>query len=553
MVAAAKKDAQRERESIERRNEQLQVQLRESETLLTSHQEQLAELKKAMSDLSAPRNDLEAITNHSTAPSTPNPDSQEHMNRLFDALNLSPTTLGGEDIASAPPTQFSHLISPVLRTDVPAFEDFQSLLELARRSSPPSRVTSGNYSSFSGLGLSNLGKNDSPQLSGRLPSNGSTSSLAASNNYQSPSSTPNLPTSTNTSISSRDLPIIGMPLKETAFYKRTLVEDIEPTLRLDTAPGLSWLARRGVIGSMCDGKLIVEPMPTSVRHYHHPCSLCGEQSRNEQRARTHRFRTNESETAQRYPLCEYCLNRVRSTCDFLGFLRMVKDGHWRVGGSEAENAAWEESVRLRERMFWSRIGGGVIPTFLRAKPETPRSSSDETKSLPAVEESFVDLPSEGNLRNGAAPDKNSSERGTPPPIPRKLMTEPPAPFERAESDPPRSIPKPDESFVPNMKALHDPKVEEIRPAPEKQLNPRIEKARSSSSLSRTATRSRGSSRTETDSPRPAVSSIAKRAAMFERQASQDAASIQLQQNLQASVESRSPNRRVEADPDILGI
>ena len=40
---------------------------------------------------------------------------------------------------------------------------------------------------------------------------------------------------------------------------------------------------------------------------------------------------------------------------------MLKDGHWRTDDEESERAAWEESVRLREQMFWSRIGGGVIP------------------------------------------------------------------------------------------------------------------------------------------------------------------------------------------------
>jgi hypothetical protein len=52
---------------------------------------------------------------------------------------------------------------------------------------------------------------------------------------------------------------------------------------------------------------------------------------------------------------------VRSTCDFLGFLRIVKDGYWRADDEDQEKAAWEESVRLREQMFWSRIGGGVVP------------------------------------------------------------------------------------------------------------------------------------------------------------------------------------------------
>ncbi len=59
-----------------------------------------------------------------------------------------------------------------------------------------------------------------------------------------------------------------------------------------------------------------------------------------------------------------------------GSSRMIKDGHWRTDGEQAEAVAWEESVRLRERMFWARIGGGVIPTFARAR-DSPRSSVED--------------------------------------------------------------------------------------------------------------------------------------------------------------------------------
>lgn len=157
------------------------------------------------------------------------------------------------------------------------------------------------------------------------------------------------------------------PLKETKFYKRALVEDVEPTLRLDIAPGLSWLARRSVVTAMSDGSLVVEPVPTTGTYallskpQLYPCSLCGENRKDDEYLRRHRFRTSENSSAQRYPLCRYCLNRVRATCDFLGFLRIVKDGHWRTDDDESEKAAWEESVRLRENMFWTRIGGGVRP------------------------------------------------------------------------------------------------------------------------------------------------------------------------------------------------
>ena len=57
---------------------------------------------------------------------------------------------------------------------------------------------------------------------------------------------------------------------------------------------------------------------------------------------------------------------------------MIKDGHWRTNGEEGERGAWEEAVRLREGMFWARIGGGVVPAFVQTK-ESPRSSSSEDR------------------------------------------------------------------------------------------------------------------------------------------------------------------------------
>jgi len=51
---------------------------------------------------------------------------------------------------------------------------------------------------------------------------------------------------------------------------------------------------------------------------------------------------------------------------------MVAAGHWRAETDDEKKAAWEESVRLRERMFWTRLGGGVIPAFVQLR-ESPRS------------------------------------------------------------------------------------------------------------------------------------------------------------------------------------
>ena len=373
MVAAARK----EREAAERRNEALRAQLNDTELLLASHQEQLAELKTVMQQMSLDRDDHDSNANVSTAPSTPAMPHHDHFSKIFEAFNVSPNTPGHDDIPPAPPTSFTYLLHPVLRTDLQSYDDFHALLQIPRNSAPPSRATSGTYSGLNALGIGNLTNREATHPSGHLPSNGSTSSLSTPGTYPSTPATLNNQ-SPNSSVSSRDPPTSTVPLKETRFYKRALVEDIEPTLRLDTAPGLSWLVRRSVINSMCEGGLVVEPTPAAAKRYNYPCSLCAEHRKDEAYSRTHRFRTSESETAQRYPLCNYCLNRVRACCDFLGFLRMLRDGHWRTDGVEGEKVAWEESVRLRERMFWARVGGGVVPAFLHA-PKSPRSSVEDAK------------------------------------------------------------------------------------------------------------------------------------------------------------------------------
>ena len=353
MVAAARK----EKEASDKRNDQLRTQLKDTEALLSSHQEQLAQLKAVMQEMKTGNEDQDA--DGLTAPSTPALASRADKRRSTE-LRLEAQASSQEDISPAPPTSFSNLLSPMLRTDLHAYDDFKALMEVSRKSAPSSRVNSGSYGSLQIPGLTTGAANNST-ISLSTPSNSSQPALAQGN--------------VSPALSNLASPLI--PLKETKFYKRALTEDIEPTLRLDTSPGLSWLARRTVINSMCDGTLVVEPMPTSNKMSVFACSLCGENRKGVEFARTHRFRTSENENAQRYPLCAYCLNRLRSSCDFLGFLRMVKDGHWRTNGAEAEKLAWEESVRLRERMFWARIGGGVVPLF--HGHESRRPSVDSSK------------------------------------------------------------------------------------------------------------------------------------------------------------------------------
>jgi len=355
MVAEARKEA----EAADRRTEQYKNQLSDNEALLKSQQEQLQDLKIVLEKVTSEKDD-ESNARSATEPSTPGVAAHDKMSRMFESMNLTPVT-PGEDIQPDHPLKFSHLIHPVLRDDLAAFREFAELVKSAWASKPPSRVSSGSFGSLNVMSLAN-GPTSSSH--GNSPAIGSISHPNGSNSPKE---------SVGSAIAT---------LKDTKVYKRAVAEDIEPTMRLDIAPGVSWLARRTILNSMAAGTFSIEPMPppTRFRGPVYPCSLCNENRKADLYTRRHRFRTTETEEAQRYPLCDPCLGRVRSSCDYISFLRMIRDGHWRAETDEDVKAAWEESVRLRERMFWQRIGGGVVPAFLKVNgAETPRSPTTAGK------------------------------------------------------------------------------------------------------------------------------------------------------------------------------
>ncbi|KAK2783275.1 rab guanine nucleotide exchange factor S2 [Onygenales sp. PD_12] len=374
MVAAA----QKQRDSVEKRNEQLRAQLKDTEMLLASQQEQLTELKSVMQQMNSDHEELLSRTDASTAPPSPAAVNQSanNINRLLEAMNLSPVTPGSGDISPAPSTSFSHLIKSVSRTDIQAYEDFHSMLQQSKTSKPSSRVPSGSYGGLNVMSLGGITGNRESQHN-HSHSNGSGWSITG------------LPGSPGSNASPREPHVV---LKETRFYKRALTEDIEPTLRLDAAPGISWLTRRTVLSSICDGNLIVEPMSEMVVKFAPPCALCGESRKGEENIRTHRFRTSDNENAQRYPLCMICLEKVKSCCDFVGYLKLIVDGQIQISDEEDEKESWQETIRLRERMFWSRIGGGVVPTFIQKEqsirsPDSPCRKCEEDPK--AADDPFV--------------------------------------------------------------------------------------------------------------------------------------------------------------------
>lgn len=407
MVIRAKEEAQLEHDAIQRKNDQLKSQLADSESLLKSQQEQLSQLKDVMETMASARDDN---TTNPTAPSSPRTakfDVSEDSRFISHSHAHTPSSSGPvEPVAPANPCSFTHLIQPVLRVDLGNYDEFINLVRLSRGNSG-NRVSSG---SLGGLNLTSLGLGGSTSSINGGAASGSSAPQSPNTPASANSPPPNAASMTN--------------LKDTRFFKRVMAEDIEPTLRLDAAPGLSWLARRSVVSAITDGALVVDPvsihagnqyMMNLIKPQFHACSLCGESRQDPQYLRNHRFRTSEQESAQRYPLCKYCLGRVRSTCDFLSFLRMVKDGHWKADDEDQEKAAWEESVRLREQMFWARVGGGVVPygqtlaavdAEKAVKSQDAKSEAEESKE----EEQFYD--SSSGVEKEKEKDDNDATEAT---------------------------------------------------------------------------------------------------------------------------------------------
>ena len=363
MVASAN----RERDTVEKKNQQLRDQIKDGEAVIASQIEQLAQLKTLMQQIESPTDHRKELDSPrvSLAPSSPGATREgSDLARLLEAMNLSPLTLEHGELVPSPSTQFTHLLKPLCRTDIPAYEDFKNLVQTSHfRSHNPShaasRAGSGSYGGLNVMGLGSLGGNSS-QTNLSQPQ-AATSKLANS---------PNLPGS----FSPNPDPKGPVPLRETKFFKRIVVEDIEPTLRLDLSPTLSWLNRRSVLAALGDSTLIVEPIPdASIKLYgkYTPCALCGENRKQGENPRTHAMRVREGEGATKWCICKLCLEKVRGVGDLVAYIRMVREGVVKVGDKKDEEDAWEELVRLRERLFWARMAGGVVPAFIPTPKQTP--------------------------------------------------------------------------------------------------------------------------------------------------------------------------------------
>ncbi|KAJ9616785.1 rab guanine nucleotide exchange factor S2 [Cladophialophora chaetospira] len=378
MVASANRD----RDAVEKKNQQLRDQIKDGESVIASQTEQLTELKILMQQIGPAQDYRKELDSPrvSLAPSSPGVAREGNdLARLLEAMNLSPVMLEHGEIVPSPSTQLTHLVKPLCRTDIPAYEDFKTLVQTShfRSHNPshaPSRAGSGSYGGLNVMGLGSLGNNSQPNLS-QIPQH-ATSKLANS---------PNLPGS----FSPNPDPKGPVPLRETKFFKRLLVEDIEPTLRLDNSPTLSWLNRRSVLAALGDSTLIVEPIPeASIKLYgkYTPCAICGENRKQNENPRTHAMRVREGEGATKWCICTLCLEKVRGVGDLVAYIRMVREGVVKVGDKKDEEDAWEELVRLRERLFWARMAGGVVPAFIPTPNKTPVNDGKMSAELARAKE-----------------------------------------------------------------------------------------------------------------------------------------------------------------------
>jgi hypothetical protein len=354
LVVSARKETQ----AVLDRNEKLSQQLQEKDVLLASHQQQLEELKAVLQRIS---NEEDKSGSRPGSPRPTNPTRQHaarHSRDLsFGKLQGSPLTPHFSSVPASPQVQQQQNekgLLPSALDDVPAeAEDtantngYESNFQQTEDSNlvlPTYRTDTTAFYDFKAL----LPKCSTPKRSMERPVSGNASPLPS----------PVQPSSSywgRTADEKKD-----KDLQSSKFWKRALIEDIEPTLRLDQAPDLGYLGRRTFLQAVSEGHLVVEAQPTNLARYQperQACALCGDARNDAEHARKFRCRTSEAREAAVHPLCDWCLDRVRAVCGYVAFLRQVRDGLWK--GEEEAGAlmrCWAECVKLRETMFWTRVG-----------------------------------------------------------------------------------------------------------------------------------------------------------------------------------------------------
>lgn len=441
--------ARRETQSMERKNAQLRAQLEETSLLLENVQAESSELKKFIQNMNDQERDRERMTL-----------AEELAEREIGAIEAHNGEYSNDEAAAESFEQPVGLVTGRIEDQEPnADEESSTYWSLSDESQlcsfirPLIRSNTPYFDEFLGF-LNHIA------LVHKMAASSSTY-----HNDSNPSS---------------------LSLKEFKVFKHCLNDEIEPTLRLDLAPGLSWLGRRSVMNAILDGTVTIEPIvgvnemvgsfrPRSVNQARpvatkSPCAFCGEaryddilhlrlhnlqigakrkslsrsvsrsaeplsrtqsHEQDEEVSRTASASSNASTGAgpfsapvplsnsnghdtdpidhvnnsltpvssdvqsgtstptasvqavsTGYPLCHFCLNRVRTVCDLVQFMRSLRDRVFRTDGAEAKLRAWTEFARLKERMFWARTGGVFAPlNWDKQRARTGRTRPNSTVPL----------------------------------------------------------------------------------------------------------------------------------------------------------------------------
>lgn len=170
---------------------------------------------------------------------------------------------------------------------------------------------------------------------------------------------------------------------DSKLLRRLNNDEISPLLKIDNAPGISLWNRKSLLNAMIDGLVVIEPISGVNETYqigyaspslnipsgdksphlfnyptdsppvatHDSCALCGEcRSDNVTHARMHTLKVQSKEdngtlvVQNSYPLCLWCVSRVRQTCDIYAFLRALKLGTWNLEDVTLKDGEGSEPV-----------------------------------------------------------------------------------------------------------------------------------------------------------------------------------------------------------------
>ncbi|SCU99190.1 LAME_0G02190g1_1 [Lachancea meyersii CBS 8951] len=236
------------------------------------------------------------------------------------------------------------------------------------------------------------------------------------------------------------------------LLRRLVHDEIQPMLRLDNASGVGWYVRRNLMNLMMEGMVIIEPIsginetyrlghssnsatsspqlpkadkfrdahlynypanspPVAIQD---PCAFCSE-SRNDilEHGRLYVLKTllkNEDGTitpSAQFPLCHYCLLKIRQTCEIFAFLRLLKSGAWHLEdlsdyknskkvSSEAlaQNGAPESpniDIKSKRSSFMSGLSKTVPARGANAPEKVPTFSSHNATPSTNIQRAWAQL------------------------------------------------------------------------------------------------------------------------------------------------------------------